>query len=96
VGVRDRLIERRLDDLTRRLRKLREELRIVEEQLEHLVSEADDTGLRAMVSETPMAESEHREARRHADAMVAHRREILATIGDLERRQDELLDRYRH
>ena len=96
MGVRDRLIERRLDDVGRRLRKLREELRIVDEQLEHLSAEADDTEIRALVSETPMAESEHRSARRHADAMAAHRARILGSIAELERRQDELLDRYRH
>ena len=95
MGVRDRLIERRLDDVVRRLRRLREELRIVDEQLEHLSSEADDSGVRAAVSESPMDAADHREARRHAEAMAAHRADILGAITELERRQDELLDRYR-
>lgn len=96
MGVRDRFIERRLDDVTRRLRKLRDELRIVDEQLEHLSSDADDTEIRSMVSESPLAAAEHREARRHADAMVAHRSAIMERIAELEHRQDDLLDRYRH
>jgi hypothetical protein len=49
--------------------------------------------LRALVSETPLADREHHEAQRHADAMGRHRAEVLTTIEELERRQDELLDR---
>ncbi len=87
------LIERRLADVGDRLRALREELRIVDEQLRELTSEADDTRLRALVSETPLAEREHRDAQRHADAMDKRRAEIIAGIGQLEATQDQLLDR---
>ena len=66
-----RMIERRLRETSDRLRRLREELRIVDEQLAHLSDEADDLGLRALVSETPGASVEYREARLHADAMRA-------------------------
>ena len=76
-----------------RLRTQREELRIVDEQLAALAAEADDTRLRALVSETPLADREHQEARRHADAMARHRDEVAASIVQLEARQDELLDR---
>ena len=76
-----------------RLRQHREELRIVDEQLAALAAEADDTRLRALVSETPLADREHQEARRHADAMARHRDEVAASIVQLEARQDELLDR---
>ena len=54
---------------------------------------ADDARLRALVSETPLADRDHHEAQRHADAMGRHRAEVLSTIEQLERRQDELLDR---
>ena len=87
------LLERRLDDVTSRLRALREELAVVDEQLAVLAEVADDTRLRALVSETPIAEREHEEAQRHADAMSRHREEVVQELADLERTQDQLLDR---
>ena len=88
-----RLIERRLNQVSTRLRSLREELRVIDEQLAHLDDEADDKGMRAMVAETPMASFEYRDARSHAEAMAKHRAHVLATIAELEQRQDQLLDR---
>ena len=87
------LVERRLSEVAVRLRELRSELAVTEEQLRHLAEEADDARLRALVSETPMAGHEHREAQRHADAMSRHRAEVEATIVKLEQQQDDLLDR---
>jgi len=45
------------------------------------------------VSETPLADREHRDARRHADAMSRRRADVVDTIATLEARTDELLDR---
>jgi hypothetical protein len=87
------LIERRLVDVSDRLRHLHEDLRVHDEQLAHFVEEADDARLRSLVSETPLAEHEHREAARHAAAMERGRGEVLAEIARLESLQDELLDR---
>jgi len=87
-----RLVERRLREVGDRLRTLRASLAVAEEQLAHLADEAEDKGLRALVSETPGADLEYREARRHADAMVRHRDSVRATIAELEARQDQLLD----
>jgi hypothetical protein len=87
------LLERRLTEVSDRLKELRHELLVSEEQLRHLEEQADDARLRALVSETPLAEQEHREAQRHADAMQRHRGEVAASIEGLERTQDELLDR---
>ena len=86
-------LERRLIDIAAQLRDLRNELAIAEEQLAHLADEADEARLRSLVSETPLAEREHRTAARHAEAMDRHRSEVMADIGRLERQQDELLDR---
>src|SRR5262249_62241209 len=72
---------------------LREELRVIDEQLVHLGDDAEDARLRALVSETPLADREHRDARRHADAMARRRAEVVESIGALEARSDELLDR---
>jgi hypothetical protein len=46
-----------------------------------------------MVSETPYAQAEHREAQGHATALAAHLRALGQSILDLEREQDVLLDR---
>jgi chromosome segregation ATPase len=86
------LVERRLTGVSTRLRALREELRVIDEQLAQLADEADDHRVRSLVAETPLAEVEYHEAQRHADAMAAHRQSVSTSIEALERRQDELLD----
>ena len=87
------LVERRLADVGARLKQLRDELSVSDEQLGHLVEAADDARLRSLVSETPLADREHQDAQRHADAMHRHRAEVLDQIARLEQTQDELLDR---
>lgn len=87
------LIERRLFEVAERQRALRAELAVADEQLAALAEAADDARLRALVSETPLAEREHTEAQRHADAMARHRADVLSQLAELERTQDELLDR---
>lgn len=87
------LVERRLSDVAGQLKGLRRDLAVTDEQLAQLADEADDARLRSLVSETPLAEREHREASRHAEAMGRHRRDVLAEITRLEVLQDELLDK---
>jgi hypothetical protein len=87
------LLERRLAETTGRLKTLREELAVVDEQLAALTETADDARLRALVSETPLADRESRDASRHADAMSRHRADVAGQVAELERVQDELLDR---
>lgn len=88
-----KLVERKLSESAERLKALRVDLRVADEQLAFLADAADDARLRAMVSETPMADREHREAQKHANAMSRHRTELVAQVQELERAQDELLDR---
>jgi hypothetical protein len=87
-------VERRLRQTADRLRKLREELAVTDEQLTPLSDAADDARLRALVSETPLADTDRRQAERHADAMRRHRAHVLEEIDRLERAQDELLDQF--
>jgi hypothetical protein len=87
-----RLVERRLIDVGDRLKKLRHELAVAEEQLLHFADEADDARLRALVSETPISERDFRDAQRHAELMRRSRDEMAAEIATLEKNQDELLD----
>jgi hypothetical protein len=86
------LIERRLRAVGRRLSKLREELTITDEQLGLLADITDDTRIRSLVSETPLADEEHREAERTSSAMARHRVELADSIARLEAEQDDLLD----
>lgn len=88
------LVERRLRDVATRLKRLREELEVTNEQLLQLADEADDARIRALVSETPMAEHDHRESEGHAEAMRRHRAAVVEEIARLEKAQDELLDRF--
>jgi chromosome segregation ATPase len=88
------LLERRLRTIGRRLSSLRDELRIAEEQLAHFAEVSDDTRIRSLVSETPQADHDHREAERTTATMQRHRSDLIERIARLEAEQDDLLDRY--
>lgn len=87
------LIERRLRDVSRRLKTVATDLAVADEQLAHFVDEADEARLRALVSETPGAECSSRDAQRHAEAMRRQRDELSVELSSLETAQNELLDR---
>ena len=87
-----RLLKKKLADSTLRLRQLREELKVAEEQLVHFSDEADEARLRSLVSETPLADQKHREANKHAESMRKHRNMLQTEIERVEALQDELLD----
>lgn len=87
------ILQRRLVDVSERLKRLRTELAVTEEQLAFLEDEADDARLRALIAETPLGDVEARDARRHADALARHRDALARSIVELEREQDALLDR---
>jgi uncharacterized coiled-coil DUF342 family protein len=86
------IVRRRLAQVSTRLRELRGELAIVDEQLAVFVDDAENQEIRALVSETPGAAFEANDARKHADAMRRHRDHVANKIDELEQRQDELLD----
>jgi len=77
----------------RRLAELRIEIAVADEQSAHFDDETDEARLRSLMSETPLAQAEHREAERHSTAMTRHRSDLLASIQRLEAEQDELLDK---
>src|SRR6476620_4857655 len=74
------LLQRRLVDVSERLKRMRAELAVTEEQLGFLEEEAEDVRLRALMAETPLADVAARDAHR-------------ATVSELEREQNSLLDR---
>ena len=79
--------------MSERLKRLRTELVVTDEQVSFLEDEADEARLRALVAETPLGDVEARDARRHADALAHHRDALAGSIAELEREQDALLDR---
>ena len=87
------LLQRRLIDVSDRLKRLRTDLAVAEEQCAFFEAEAEDARLRALVSETPLADAEAHEVRRHADAQGRNRDSLRRSIAELQREQDALLDR---
>jgi hypothetical protein len=87
------ILQRRLIDVSERIKRLRSDLAVTEEQLVFLESEAEDARLRALVSETPLADVEARDSRRHADLLARQRDSVVRSIADLMQEQDVLLDR---
>lgn len=87
-------IEKRLKDVGRRLSSLRTDLAVAEQAVIQVEGEADDARLRALVSETPLAEREHQQVRRQAEVQRRNRDELREEIAKLEQRQDDLLDQY--
>ncbi len=85
------VIERRLFEVSARLRRSRDELGVLDEQLSALSEAVDEAQVKALVSETPVAQRELHEARRHAQAMARGRTALVARMAELERAQDELL-----
>jgi hypothetical protein len=92
-SVSQSILERRLVDVSDRIKRLRAELAVTDEQLAFLEEEAEDARLRALVSETPLSDAEARDARRHADALARQRDALARSIATLQREQDDLLDR---
>ena len=87
------LVERRLGQVGSRMKGLRSELAILDEQRVQVIDEAEDARIRALVSETPISNKVHRTANRHVEVIERRRREITRDIAKLEGIQDELLDR---
>ena len=87
------LLQRRLIDVSDRLKRLRADLAVAEEQCAFFEAEAEDARLRSLVSETPVADVEARDVRRHADAQNRHRDALRRAASELENEQNALLDR---
>lgn len=66
---------------------------MLDEQLVVVAEEASDARLRAIVSETPMAQHANTEAQRQVEAMNRQRAHLLASLQELEESQNALLDR---
>lgn len=87
-------IEKRLTSVGKQLNAVRADLAVAQQALVQVEAEADDARLRALVSETPLAQKEHEQIRRQADVQRRNRDKLQAELNRLEARQDELLDAY--
>ncbi len=88
------LVRRRLTGVSKQLRAVKGELAVLREQIPSLADDADDAQTRAIVSDTPLFDGvEARRSKRHADTHARRRQHLEASIVELERRQDALLDR---
>ena len=81
-------------EVSGQLKRLRADLEVAEEQCLHFDDLADDARLRALVSETPGSERQHRDAARQAEVMTRNRARLREEIHSLEQQQDDLLDRF--
>jgi hypothetical protein len=64
-------VQRRLEDLQRRLMAARESLSVLEEQVRVWDDALDDARIRSLVSETPLQQQEYNELSRHVAAANA-------------------------
>lgn len=85
-------IKRRLTALSDDLRAAKNEVAMLDEQVAHFADAAEDARLRAMVSETPLADKEHREASKTVNNLTKDRQKWSDRVVSLETHQDELLD----
>ena len=73
--------------------RVREDLRIVEEQLLFQMDVVEENKTRALVAETPLAHREFEEAQGDLQRMEKARAEAQRVISELQAEQDRLLDR---
>lgn len=87
------LLRRKLSKVSAELRRLREELEVVEHQLVYVTEVAEQAETRSIVSDDPTASHEAREATKDLTATTRDRDAKRARIEMLEAKQDELLDK---
>ncbi|HIF65477.1 MAG TPA: hypothetical protein EYG17_03365 [Acidimicrobiia bacterium] len=87
-----KIAERQLRRNSEQIASVRAELVLLDEQWAFLSDEADTARLYALVSETPISERNHQRAARHVEVIDQQRSQVADRLGQLEGRQDALLD----
>lgn len=82
----------RLRTISAEIRELQTEVSILAEQVAFQTDVAEDARIRALVSETPIADREAREARQDLERLVRTRQELLERLERLRADQDRLLE----
>ncbi len=86
-------VRKRLVDLGAELHRLREDLRILDEQVVYLTTVAEEAETRAVVAGTPLADRERRAAAEDLRRAQRQRDEVAAAERALVAEQDGLLER---
>jgi uncharacterized coiled-coil protein SlyX len=84
-------IERRLEDLQRRLMAARESLAVLQEQVQVWNDALEDARIRSLVSETPLQQQEYDELSRHVAVANAEMHRRSQEVRTLIAERDELL-----
>lgn len=82
---------RRLEETQRRIAAARDELRVLDEQIAVWSEALDDARLRALMSETPQADHDLADIRRHHDVAVKERARRVADVERMVQERDKLL-----
>ena len=88
-----RSVEKRLMEISRRIKQQKEELLVAEEQLISLSSDAEEARIRSLVSETAISDNDRRDSVRQSENMQKYCHKIRNEIQRLEEIQDALLDK---
>jgi hypothetical protein len=86
-------ISDRLSALSGEIAEEQTQLRILEEQVTFQQEVAEEARIRALVSETPLADRESREAGDDLARLMRSRDDVLRRVADLRAEQDSLLER---
>ncbi|SRR6266568_8022040 len=86
-------IQEQLDELAGRLAKAQQELQVAREQVAFQTGVADDAQVRMVVSGTPLADREYREARDDLERLRRHEGKTRELIAELNEERDRLLER---
>lgn len=86
-------VGKRLAEVRDEMRRQRDTVRMLDEQVAYTKEVADDAATRALVSATPLADKERRDAADDLRRVSRERDEVRARIEALLAEQDALLDR---
>lgn len=86
-------LHKRLTETCDEVARLREALRVLDEQVAFQESVAEEAESRAVVAETPLAARERRETVEDLGRLRRQREETAGRLAELAAEQDELLDR---
>lgn len=86
-------IHDQLDELGARLSRAQQELQVAREQVAFQTGVADDAQIRMVVSGTPLADREFREARDDLERLRRHEERTRALCEELTQERDALLER---
>jgi hypothetical protein len=86
-------IQGQLEELAVRLTRAQQELTVAREQVAFQSGVADDAQIRMVVSGTPLADREYREARDDLERLRRHEERTHGLIAEINQERDALLER---